>query len=180
MKSGRLEYMDLAKCIAILFVCIGHTYCFSPSRSDIFCRLWISSFNMPLFMLLCGFFSVSSFLLPPKAFLIKKGKALLLPVFSFTFLSCMVYLIWDVPNFDAVCRSEAIGGMWFLRTLFFCYIIVYAIKRTRLPDLLCCIISCVTLMAIPKGGFLQTNYLLLFFWTGYFLSKYKDFYYKYR
>lgn len=180
MARERLVYMDVAKCIAIFLVCTGHAYFLSPLGNSSKPCVWIYSFHMPLFMLLCGFFSLNSFKLPPKEFLLKKCKALLLPVLSFTLLSCIFYLIMNVPNLSTVCKSELIGSMWFLRTLFFCYVIVYAIKRTRLPDWLCCLVSCLALMAIPKGSFLQTNYLLLFFWTGYFMNKYKDLYYKYR
>lgn len=180
MVHERLEYMDVAKCIAIFLVCIGHSYFLSPTGHSSIARAWIYSFHMPLFMLLCGFFSVNSFKLSFSALLIKKSRTLLLPIISFTLLSCIIYIIGDVPDLCSACRSELIGGMWFLRTLFFCYFIVYAVKKTRLPDWLCCLLSCLAFMAIPKGSFLQTNYLLLFFWTGYFTNKYKEKYYKYR
>lgn len=97
---------------------------------------------------------------------------LLLPAVSFTLLSCCFYVVMGGPGVGVRCVSEAIGGMWFLRTVFFCYVIVYAVKRSRLSDVACCLLSCGVMMVIPHGWYLQTNFLLLFFWTGYFLKKY--------
>lgn len=181
MAKERLLFMDLAKFIAIACVCIGHVYAMSSlSNNNSIMNRCIYSFHMPLFMLLCGFFSGSSLSMSFGNFIKKKAKALLLPVLSFTLLSCVFITFGGGANLKARYVNEAIGGMWFLRTVFFCFVIAYAAKQVKLPDYVCSILSCLLVMFIPHGWFLQTNFLLLFFWTGYFLKKYWGDYYCHR
>lgn len=66
---------------------------------------------------------------------------------------------------------ELYGGVWFLKCLFACYIVVYISKKVIRNDVAACAISSVAMLAIPYGGSLMINYYLLFFWTGYFLRK---------
>lgn len=177
--KNRIIFLDLAKFFAIVCVCIGHVYAMTSLQYDSGLNRCIYSFHMPLFMLLCGFFSGSSLSLNAGVFLKKKAVALLLPALSFTVLSCITITCFGGAN-KARYVSEAIGGMWFLRTVFFCYLIVYAAKRTKMPDYVCCLFSCLLVMFFPHGWYLQTNFLLLFFWTGYFLWKYWGGYCRYR
>ncbi len=168
MERQRLVFMDLAKTFAIVCVCIGHVYAMTSLRNDSVLNRCICSFHMPLFMLLCGFFSGSSLSLNVSVFLKKKAMALLLPALSFTLLSCVAISCFGGANVAARYVSEAIGGMWFLRTVFFCYVIAYAAKQTTLPDWICCLVSCSFVMIVPHGWYLQTNFLLLFFLDGLF------------
>lgn len=78
MANKRIEYLDLVKFFAICLVCIGHSYAKVPTLESSVCPI-IYSFHMPLFMLVCGYFSVHSLELPTKELLLKKGKQLLLP-----------------------------------------------------------------------------------------------------
>lgn len=173
--------MDLAKFIAILCVCIGHVYAMtSLCHDNTIINRCIYSFHMPLFMLLCGFFSGSSLSMSFGNFIKKKAKTLLLPALSFTLLSCVFITFGGGANLKARYVNEAIGGMWFLRTVFFCFVIAYAAKQVKLPDYACSILSCLFVLFIPYGWHLQTNFLLLFFWTGYFLKKYWGWYYCHR
>lgn len=66
---------------------------------------------------------------------------------------------------------ELYGGVWFLKCLFACYIVVYISKKVIRNDVTACAISSIAMLAIPYGGSLMINYYLLFFWTGYFLRK---------
>lgn len=86
MANNRIEYLDLVKFFAICLVCIGHSYAKVPTLESSLCPI-IYSFHMPLFMLVCGYFSVHSLELPTKELLLKKGKQLLLPALSCTY--CM-------------------------------------------------------------------------------------------
>ena len=77
-------------------------------------------------------------------------------------------------------RVEAIGGMWFLKTLFACYLYVWLVKRIPLNDGWLCLLSILLACIFPHGYFLQFNWMLIFFWTGYFLRKYNATYERYR
>ena len=63
MANNRIEYLDLVKFFAICLVCIGHSYAKVPTLESSLCPI-IYSFHMPLFMLVCGYFSVHSLELP--------------------------------------------------------------------------------------------------------------------
>lgn len=69
----RILYLDLVKFIAITLVCIGHSYPLTIGNESYF-RSVIYSFHMPLFMLICGYFSISSFSKTFKVFLKQKAK----------------------------------------------------------------------------------------------------------
>ena len=62
--------------------------------------------------------------------------------------------------------------MWFLRTLFACYL--YAWLVLRLPGALWLRIvgSIVVALLFPHGYYLQFNYMLIFFWLGYVMKDY--------
>lgn len=170
MGKQRIIYLDFAKFLAITLVCIGHAYYFGDElQSKI--RPIIYSFHMSLFMTMCGFFSHSSFLLPFKNFLIKKCKQLLVPsVVGSLLLAAIAY-----TNGGGYMR-ELYGGVWFLKCLFACYIVVYISKKVIHNDAAACAISSIVMLAIPYGGSLMINYYLLFFWTGYFLRKHYQWY----
>ncbi|MGI6243845.1 MAG: acyltransferase family protein [Prevotella sp.] len=115
---------------------------------------------------MCGFFSHSSLSLPIKDFLIKKSKQLLVPSIA---ASLLLAVIACVQKGDYL--SELYGGVWFLKTLFVCYILAYISKKSIRSDIAACAISSICMLIIPYGGSLMINYYLLFFWTGYFLRK---------
>lgn len=167
----RVLYLDVVKFIAILLVCIGHSYTITLGMES-HLRDIIYSFHMPLFMLICGYFSENSFQLGIRAFLTKKGKQLLIPAFAGTLLSLSALTILKGGVTFFIIKQEAFGGFWFLKTLFACYLIVYVSKRIRLPDWALCIVSICIMFIIPWGGTLMINFLLIFFWTGFFMRKY--------
>lgn len=96
-------------------------------------------------------------------------------------------------SIEITARAEAIGGMWFLKTLFACYVYVWIVIRIyhkwifdrsgRYSDvalLFAALLSIVFALVFPHGYFLQFNWMLLFFWTGFFLKKYYDSYERWR
>lgn len=178
MTKKRILYLDFAKAIAITLVCIGHSTRLVDLRSPSVLNQWIYSFHMPLFMFLSGFFSINAFNKPFKFFIKDKVAQLLIPVFVVSFFTSIVYIVLQLPDVYSLVRNEAIGGLWFLRTLFLCYLTVYIVKRTRLNDYLLCILTIPLALIIPHGYFLQYNFLLIFFWGGHLLrgkyDKYKS------
>lgn len=90
MGKDRIAYLDLVKSVAILLVCVGHCYVMTPGLESSV-RPLIYSFHMPLFMLVCGYFSSRSLEMPMKELCVKKGKQLLIPVISCTAVTVCLY-----------------------------------------------------------------------------------------
>ena len=90
-KPLRLDYLDMAKGIGILFVILGHIE-FAPEPL----RVWISTFHMPLF------FIISGILIAIKkedesemsVVWIKKARSILIPYFWFS----LAYVAVDIGN----------------------------------------------------------------------------------
>lgn len=168
----RIPLFDLAKYVAITLVVIGHSYHLTIGYSSKLLPI-IYSFHMPLFMMISGFFSVNSYSRPFIPLVKRKAIQLLLPVISCTVLSCLLLYIWGEKGFF---RDEIVGGIWFLKVLFMCYIIVFlTLKICGRKIILGGLLSCCLLFVIPGGGTLKLNLMLLFFWTGYFLNRYFDY-----
>ena len=179
IRSNRIIYLDVVKFLAIWMVCIGHSYFLvDMSRASILYN-WIYSFHMPLFMMLCGYFSLKSYDKALVPFLKQKTIQLLLPTVTISILTIIVCFLIDLPDIAIVARSEAIGGMWFLRTLFFCFVYTYLFKRLGWQDYFTAIGSIVLALILPHGYFLQFNWMLIFFWLGYLLKCYRQIYMKY-
>ena len=179
IRSNRIIYLDVVKFLAIWMVCIGHSYFLvDMSRASILYN-WIYSFHMPLFMMLCGYFSLKSYDKPIVLFFKTKSTQLLLPTITISILTIIVCFLIDLPDIAIVARSEAIGGMWFLRTLFFCFVYTYLFKRLGWQDYFTAIGSIVLALILPHGYFLQFNWMLIFFWLGYLLKCYRQIYMKY-
>ena len=102
-----------------------------------------------------------------------------MPTVTISILTIIVCFLIDLPDIAIVARSEAIGGMWFLRTLFFCFVYTYLFKRLGWQDYFTAIGSIVLALILPHGYFLQFNWMLIFFWLGYFLKCYRQIYMKY-
>ncbi len=165
MKQDRIAYLDLVKFVAILLVCIGHCYVMSPNLESSI-RPIIYSFLMPLFMLVCGNFSICSLEIPIKSLLEKKSKQLLIPVISCTIL--IICLFGGI-------RLEIIGCVWFLKNLFVCYLIARFVKCVKIPVEITFPLSWVILLIIPYSGTLMINFLYFYFCVGYLIHKYQDY-----
>ncbi len=127
----RIEIIDVAKAITIIFVVIGHAYA-SPDRP--FHRCVLYAFHMPLFFFLAGM----SIKLKPftslkewKMFLRKNILALVVPYliwgliyapFSFANAGGLLYASWNVLK-----KIGTSTSLWFLPCLFVSRIYVQAI-----------------------------------------------------
>lgn len=186
MSHTRILYLDVVKALAITLVCIGHAPQLVTMCEPSVLIEWIYSFHMPLFMLMCGFFSMHAMTQPFKPFVIRKAKQLLIPVVSIAILITILRVLMGERGIAAIARDEIIGEMWFLKTLFVCYVYVWIVikiyhkmldKSGRHSDialLFTALLSIVLALVFPHGYFLQFNWMLLFFWTGFFLKKYYD------
>lgn len=163
MVSSRIESLDFVKFVAILLVCIGHCYAKVPSLESSLHSI-IYSFHMPLFMLVCGYFSVRSLELSMVELFLKKGKQLIIPTLSCTLVTLCLY----------GGGLEVIGCVWFLKVLFACYLIARGCKLTGLPVEMAYIISWIVLLLIPYGSTLQMNFLYFYFIVGYLFHKWQS------
>lgn len=124
----RIEYIDIAKGIAILLVVVGHTLCyglygFEYAWKQSKLMQFIYSFHMPLFMFLSGLVSVTA--VQKSEILqdvVKRLRALIVPflVIGAIYSMCLygnLHFIYDEMKF----------GYWYLWVLFFFYIATYPI-----------------------------------------------------
>ena len=140
----RNESIDIAKCIGIFFIVLGHTL-----RSG-YLEYYIFSFHVPLFFMASGLCWKNPTGFVP--FLKKRIKSLLIPYYVFSIISVIVYmgfgkiaserLTADGTNLSFI---KSIGGMlyansktgnmewntplWFLPCLFACNILVYLLEK---------------------------------------------------
>lgn len=142
-KNERLLFADLLKVLAIYLVLWGHCvqqfFTTSPLENDVY--VYIYSFHMPLFMVLSGYFSISSMSLAFGDFLKKKAQQLLLPLFFWSVIVFFLYIVLDYfflhKDIDHLWRDSLVrtfGNFWFLKSLFVCYLIAWCGKKTKLPS----------------------------------------------
>lgn len=140
----RIEYVDVAKGIAILCVVAGHTFAaYDPGSLQ---NKFIYSFHMPLFFILSGFFYKPQEF--KKAFW-KKVKSLLVPYFVINALRCLVALyqsgfenmltgyffpaLYGNGSTPKIALSlfdvKIVGMTWFLMALFMCQVMYLSLEE---------------------------------------------------
>ena len=89
-KERKVEF-DFIKCFAIFLVLCGHSLMHFSDADHMTNLLYqfITSFHMPLFMAVAGYFSYRSMQLSFKIFLQKKFWQLIYPCLSFGFIYCI-------------------------------------------------------------------------------------------
>lgn len=125
MIGNRIEFLDIAKGIAILLVVMGHLLQFNmEGSSSTAVYNFIYSFHMPLFFMLSGYVAAlkSEKSLKPLVFLRKKVISLVLPFFTWggIILPFVIshYSYTEIPTlwFDLFVYIKS--GAWFLIVLF--------------------------------------------------------------
>lgn len=163
--------LDLVKLLAIYFVVLGHVIMFveKKSISQNWLCTFICSFDIPMFMMISGYFAKSSLKRELFPFIKGKFKQLILPALTCTVICCIyLFCARGQTNF----RDEIIGNSWFLKTLFVFYLTFYLLKKLGLNDWLLFVVSYGLLIVTPGTTTLQISLLYPYFWIGYFLNKY--------
>jgi acyltransferase len=123
-KTNRIEYIDIAKGLGMIFVVIGHCI-----NGKTFPGLWIWTFHMPLFFILSGIcFSENKY--PQFLFFLKKRiQTLFLPCIYFSILvTVFTFILLDKTAFQSLTKNLP-GVLWFVSVLFFTEILYYYILR---------------------------------------------------
>lgn len=137
IKNKNILWVDVCKGLAILLMILGHS-----GMTDMG-KLYIHSFNMPLFFILSGFLVKPKQIMRFKDFFVKKVRTIILPYFVFGFVNfvfCILYLRYYlhdyklnsllVPIKSLFCFNTEGGllvanALWFLTTLFIVEIVFY-------------------------------------------------------
>lgn len=135
--SDRIDYIDTAKGMGILFVVIGHHLL----GADVL-RAWINSFHMPMFFMITGYlFSYKNETYKDIKQMIKeKARRILYPYFTFSILIFVWYMVYYIilrsePDESLECVLTKIvttygyHALWFLPTLFFGTILFLFINK---------------------------------------------------
>lgn len=128
--GSRIKTFDILKCIAIFFVIWGHCiqHLVSSNYEDEPVYRIIYSFHMPLFMMISGYFSVSSYQKSIIPFIGKKFRQLIIPCISWSFIIC-IGLALNVFFFKKEGKSLYFYAFifysryWFLKSCFLCYLL---------------------------------------------------------
>jgi fucose 4-O-acetylase-like acetyltransferase len=178
----RIEFIDSLKGFAIFCVLWGHSIQYLRDGQDFFHNQmfeFIYSFHMPLFFLISGFFFCSSLKLQFKEFLKKKAMQLLLPCFVwaviFILMKISKELIVDhtisAVNYKSMLTTLLVPlwwPFWFLKELFYSYLIVYLSVKICKKEWLAVVLSICFVLFAPLCG--SQRFLLPIFWIGFWLK----------
>lgn len=165
----RLIYPDICKFVAILIVTCSHcaqcvsgqiwTNFLGGSQIDI-------AFNMPLFMLISGWFLNFEKLRSTKFnnYIYSKFKRLIVPALSWYIIYCVVTIHRPDP-------LEAISFYWYLTALFICDGIIFVSSRIIKNNSLCAVISISFVLLCPHSDFVNINFMFPYLWAGYYFRK---------
>lgn len=134
----RILYIDLLKLFAIYLVLWGHAIMhFQADYQQSYIFRAIYSFHMPLFMMLSGYFSVSSMELCARDFFTKKFRQLLLPCISWGIVCWLVITSGLIEGRFHLEFKELFTGwlglidnFWFLKSCFICYALTWICWQT--------------------------------------------------
>lgn len=185
----RIVYLDVLKCIAIYLVVWGHCIQFmSPVTyiNDSMTR-FLYSFHMPLFMMISGFFAWHSMQLSFGRMVLKKVRELILPNVMWAIVISLLslvstFLIWDYngyanPNLISRFNFFFWSDLWFLKTLFICYILASTWINLRKHKIIGLIITLLLSHAISSINLLSLMYpcflvgMGLKYYSNYFTHK---------
>lgn len=146
VKQTRIEWVDIARGIAIICMMAGH------SSIPEYLSKYIWSFHMPLFFVVSGLFfnpdKAGSF----KNLLIKRLRTLFIPYWFFTFIVLAGY--WGTEYFVPIELFEGWSGyaLWFVPVLFCAELLFYPIAKLKRDWLILVIIL------ITSIGYLLSQY----------------------
>ena len=179
--AQRLLYPDICKFIAIFLVTWSHcAQCISGQTwpNFLFGRSIDIAFNMPLFMIISGWFINLKSLRETNGFtyLYKKARRLIIPALSW-FIS-NILLIKNISNLSGwgiIWFIKAIlNYYWYLTALFLCLTILFFAAKIIKNNKTAIIISTIIVTICPFSEFANINFMFPFIWAGYILRQFID------
>lgn len=174
----RIPYLDFLKCFAIASVLLGHSVEQIAGNDFWDNPIWsfIYSYHMPLFMFLCGYFFSSSLKLSFIDLVKKKFIQLWIP--SLTAFALMFLFVWltkynPCPELMDFSWFGFFNAVWFLKSVFFCYIIGYLFIKIFHNPWGAAILSSVIVLLFPIFNTNNIDYMLPMFWLGYLCKLYQ-------
>lgn len=150
-KKSRLDFIDVAKGLAILLVLLGHLL-----SNDLLLKKAIYAFHMPIFFIMAGFFIPDK---PFKVFVYRRTSTLIAPYLIFAMLFGMLALKNILPVLYATNQSllfsKSNGMLWFLPCLFFALVFGHLMKGIVKRNYLFAFITIVASLTI---GYLLNNH----------------------
>ena len=175
-RKTRIPYLDFLKFFAIASVLLGHSVEQTTGNDFWDNPIWsfIYTYHMPLFMLLCGYFFGSSLNLSFGELVKKKFVQLVIPSLSaFAIMYAFVTLTGYNPCPELMDFSwfGFFNAVWFLKCVFFCYLIGYISLKSLRSFWAAALVSIVLFTILPIGNVDNINFMLPMFWLGYFCQK---------
>ena len=128
------------------------------------------AFNMPLFMMMSGWFIDLETLQKTNSFnyIVNKFKRLILPAIS-----------WQVVYILVVSKAipdpfSAAWLYWYLSALFLCLCIIMFSAKFIKNVWLCITLSTICVIILPFSNFVDINFMFPYLWAGYLLRKLFD------
>lgn len=188
----RIEYIDIAKAIAIFLVVFGHVV-----DTETMSKAFIYTFHMPAFFYLSGLVLKERKDFNLKARVLNKFYTIMVPYclwgIIYTRLSFKNWLYLLYGTRETLSKAEALTSLWFLPVLFFASIgsecIIYyssKVKSKNIFLLLSVIASYILGFLCPHNqeygnpwgidiSFVSIGFMLIGYWTRLFLVKIKGF-----
>lgn len=184
-EKKRIPYLDFLKFFAIASVLLGHSVEQITGNDFWDNPIWsfIYIYHMPLFMVLCGYFFGSSLRLNFGELFRKKFVQLVIPsVSAFIIMYVFVALTHYNPCPELINFSWLgfFNTVWFLKCVFFCYLIGFLAMKLFRVLWLAALVSVVVVNIVPYGDLVNVNFMLPMFWLGYILKEQQDFVNKFR
>ena len=184
-QKGRIPYLDFLKFFAISSVLLGHSVEQTTGNDFWDNPIWafIYTYHMPLFMMLCGYFFKSSLKLSFTEMIGKKFIQLMIPAFSAWVLMYLFVTLTKYNPYPEIVDLSWMGFMnalWFLKSVFFCYLIGWVFIKAFKNIWLSAILSCVIALFTPLCNIDSVNFMLPMFWMGHLLHQHQEWIDKHR
>lgn len=184
--TTRSKFIDCLKAIAIILVVVGHAmqfgsgmhcYIYSDFFGNVIFKI-IYSFHMPLFMLISGYLFCGSVMRNTIADNIRsRFTTLLVPIMLWSIIPYAIRLVqgnergvWLVVR---AYFTTCIGNFWFLWAVFYCSLIVLAVRRCFGDSVVVYALLAVVMLFTPDFNRLQLyKFMYGYFVVGYMMRKY--------
>ena len=168
----RIPYLDFLKFFAIASVLLGHSVEQTTGNDFWDNPIWafIYTYHMPLFMLLCGYFFGSSLKLSFLEVFKKKFVQLGIPSISAWVLMWLFVTLTGYNPYPEIVDLSWLGfmnAMWFLKCVFFCYLIGWVFVKAMRNVWIATLTSVVITHLVPVFSIDSVNFMLPMFWAGY-------------